>query len=111
MIVFFEDGPIKDNDLFLDEQMFKVDAGMGFSYCRDILWMINNNFSFDTKVYTNSLYAFSNCWCWNEEKQTPMIYVRDKNYNWKLISELTTRELRRAINLEKLYINGEFVDM
>ena len=41
----------------------------------------------------------------------PMIYIKDKNGEWKLISELTNRQLREGHNLEKLYVNGEFCDV
>ena len=109
MIVFFEDGSITNNSLFMDgKEIIKVDAGAGYSHCRMRLRAIDKNFLFDTKVYTNSLDAFSNTWCWSEEKKMPMIYVRDEKQNWILISDLTTRKLRRAMNLEKLYVNGEF---
>ena len=108
MIIFFEDGPLIDSGLSF---CAIVDAGMGYSKCRTELLDIDKNLPFKTRVYTNSLDAFSNYWCWDEEKNIPMIYIRDKNNNWKLISELTTRQLRRGLALEKLYINGEFADM
>lgn len=110
MIVYFEDDSIA-NDMMLSmdgTEMIKVDAGMGYSHCRRKLRYIKDNYPFNTYVYTNCLDAFSNFWCWDNEKKLPMIYVRDKNYQWKLISELTTRELRMGHNLEKLYVNGEF---
>lgn len=109
MIVFFEDGSIANNSLFFDEkELLKVDAGEGYSNCRMKLKNIEKNLPFDTKVYTNSLDAFSNFWCWSEEEKRPMIYIRDENKNWTIISELTNRELRRFHNLEKLYTSGEF---
>ena len=109
MIVFFEDGLITNNSLFFDgKEILKVDAGAGYSHCRRKLRSIDKNFPFDTKVYTNSLDAFSNFWCWDEEKNIPMIYVRNENNEWTLISELTEKELRRAHNLEKLYVSGVF---
>ena len=109
MIIYFEDGPIANESIFLETgAMIKVDAGMGYSNCRRQLRNIDKNFSFDTKVYTNSLDAFSNYWCWDDEKKMPMIYIRDEYGEWKLISEFTDRELRMAHNLEKLYVNGAF---
>lgn len=111
MIVYFEDGSINNKNMPVNlesDVCFLVDAGMGFSDCRRMLRNIDKNFSFDTKVYTNSLDAFSNTWCWDEEKKIPMIYVRNENDKWQLISELTEKELRRAHNLEKLYVGGMF---
>lgn len=110
MIVYFENGEITNAVLYSEtgEEIIKIDAGMGFSHCRKRLNYINNNLPFNTKVYTNSLDAFSNTWCWDNEGKMPMIYIRNKNNKWTLISELTTRKLRPAINLEKLYVSGEF---
>lgn len=110
MIVYFENGSITNEALYSSsgEEMIKVDAGMGYNHCRRRLRQIDEKYPFDTEVYTNSLDAFSNCWCWDEDKKIPMIYVRNENGDWMLIDELTTRELRRAHNLEKFYVNGEF---
>lgn len=112
MIVFFEDGSIETNTLrFKGKELLKVNAKMGYSHCRKQLRDIKETHPFNTMVYTNSLDAFSNFWCWSDEEKTPLIYVRDKNGMWTLISELTTRELRASHNLAKLYVNGEFVDV
>ena len=109
MIVYFEDGSITNDSLFFDgKEAIKVDAGAGYSHCRQKLRAINKNFPFDTKVYTNSLDAFSNFWCLDDEKKIPMIYIRNENNEWALISERTTRKLRIGHNLEKLYTCGEF---
>ena len=108
MIVFFENGSIADKELHINA--IKIDAGNGYNACRKELNRIRNTLPFNTVVYTNSLDAFSNFWCWDEEKKMPMIYIRDENdYNeWKLISEMTDRQLRIAHNLEKMYVNGIF---
>lgn len=109
MIVYFEDGKLAHNSLCIEGKvLIKVDAKYGYSSCRKRLRYIRDNCPFDTKVYTNSLDAFSNFWCWDNEKKMPMIYIRDKNNKWKLISTLTTRELRIGHVLEKLFVNGEF---
>ena len=110
MIVYFEDGEITNSSLYLEdgEEAIKVDAAMGYSHCRKRLRYIKDNYPFDIVVYTNSLDAFSNFWCWDDQKKMPMIYIRNESRKWSLISELTTRELRAGLNLEKLYINGEF---
>ena len=110
MIIYFENGSITNNSLYSKngEEIIKVDAGMGYSHCRKRLIHIDTNYPFNTEVYTNSLDAFSTYWCWNEEQNKPMIYVRNEQKEWVHISELTTRTLRRGLNLEKLYVNGEF---
>lgn len=113
MIVYFEDGWLNHHRALLEtgEDLIEIDAGMGFGNCRKKLRYIKDNCPFDTKVYTNSLDAFSNFWCWDDEKKMPMIYIRDKNDRWKLIWEMTDRELRIAHNLEKLYVNGAFCNV
>lgn len=112
MIVYFEDGSITNDSLFFDgKEAIKVDAGAGYSHCRRKLKAISKNFPFDTKVYTNSLDAFSNFWCWDDEKKMPMIYIRNENGEWTLIWDMTDRELRIAHNLEKMYVNGVFCDV
>lgn len=113
MIVYFEDESIINDAMYSMDgtEMIKVDAGKGYSYCRRKLKYIKDNYPFDTNVYTNSLDAFSNFWCWDDKKKMPMIYIRDKNWQWKLISEMTDRELRISHNLEKMYVNGIFCDV
>jgi hypothetical protein len=113
MIVYFEDGSITNSAIFdeNDNELIKVDAGMGYSHCRRKLRYIKDNYPFDTEVYTNSLDAFSNFWCWDDEKKMPMIYIRDEYGQWKLIREMTDKELRIAHNLEKLYVNGAFCNV
>lgn len=110
MIVYFADGEIVNDVMYSanGEEIIKVDAAMGYTYCSRRLKWIDENFPFDKEVYTNFLFAFSNYWCWDEEKKMPMIYIGNKDGEWTLISELTDRELRRGLNLSKLYINGEF---
>ena len=103
MIIYFEDGKLLDHTCD-----FSLDAGNGYSHCRTMLWHIFKNFPFETTVYTNSLDAFSAGWCWDHDKNIPMIYIRDENKEWKLISEMTDRELRYAHNLERMYRNCEF---
>lgn len=112
MIVFFKDGSITNDSLFIDgKEVLKVDAGMGYSHCRKRLRYIKDNYPFDTEVFTNSLDAFSNFWCWDDEKNVPLIYIQNEEGNWKFISELTNRRLRIGHNLEKLYVNGEFCNV
>lgn len=112
MIVFFKDGSITNDSLFIDgKEVLKVDAGMGYSHCRKRLRYIQDNYPFDTEVFTNSLDAFSNFWCWDDKKNMPLIYVQNEDGDWKFINELTNRELRIGHNLEKLYVNGEFCNV
>lgn len=112
MIVYFEDGPVIES-LYSDngKRMITVDAGIGYSFCRKMLREIDENYPFDTEVYTNSLDALSNHWCWDDQKRKPMIYLRNSYGKWTLITYLTDREIRRHHNLEKMYVNGVFCDV
>lgn len=115
MIVYFEDGPVVDKNIPVDgvdnTEFICIDAGTGYSNCRRMLRYVKEKLPFNTKVYTNSLDAFSNFWCWDEEKKIPMIYVKNENGKWTLISELTTKDLRISLNLEKLYVSGVFCNV
>jgi hypothetical protein len=113
MIVYFENGWLNHHRALLEtgKDLIEIDAGMGFNNCRRKLRYIKDNYPFDTEVYTNSLDAFSNFWCWDDEKKMPMIYIRDEYGQWKLIREMTDKELRIAHNLEKLYVNGAFCNV
>ena len=109
MIVYFEDGQVTDS-MYSDngKRMKTVDAGNGYSCCRKMLREIEENYPFETEVYTNSLDALSNYWCWDDSKGIPMIYLRDSTGDWVHITCLTDREIRRHHNLEKMYVNGVF---
>ena len=113
MIVYFEDGSITNSAMYdkNGNELIKVDVGMGYSHCRKKFRYIQDNYPFNTEVYTNSLDALSNFWCWDDEKNMPLIYIQNEEGNWKFISELTNRKLRRGHNLEKLYVNGEFCNV
>ena len=65
MIVYFEDGSITNSAMYDENgnELIKVDAGMGYSHCRKKLRYIQDNYPFNTEVYTNSLDALSNFWC------------------------------------------------
>ena len=99
MIVYFENGWLNHHRALLEtgEDLIEIDAGMGYNNCRRKLRYIQNNCPFDTAVYTNSLDAFSNFWCWDDEKKKPMIYIRDKNEKWKLICDMTDREFEKEM--------------
>ena len=113
MIVYFEDDFLSQYGAFLTigEDIILVDAKNGYSNCRKKLRYIKDNCPFNTKVYTNSLDAFSNFWCWDGEKKTPMIYIRNQKGKWTLIQEMTDKELHMAHNLEKMYVNGAFCNV
>ena len=106
MKIYFEDGQLHRPNSIDFKYHYMVDAGLGFTQndaFLDFIKLTDNNAS----VYTNSLVALDNRLAWNEELGVPEVYlVRDNKF--VRIDKLTNRELRRAHNLEKMYISGEF---
>lgn len=107
MRIYFEDGRLICTSDVPDFN-FMVDAG----------WGVQNNQSAmdlylklvpDCTIYTNSLVALSNRYCWNSELGVPELYLRageDKIFT--RVDALTDRELREGHNLMALYRNGGF---
>ena len=111
MIIYFENGSITNESMYSDitgEELIKVDAGDGLSANYNKLVAIEKKRDFNTKVYTNSIIALSNRWCWDEENKIPQLYIRNRNDEWENITHFIDREIRYAHNLEKMYMNGVF---
>ena len=111
--IYFDDGQISYYFSSLPfEPDYVVDASYGVTNNLNYLNTIGELSKFKEKefiVYTNSILALSNRYAWNEETNSPEIYIRrqhDKNFIH--INELTNRELRQGHNIAKMYINGEF---
>lgn len=110
MIIFFEDGSITNESIYsiTGEELIKVDAAHGFTANYNKLVAIEKDRDFDTRIYTNSLVALSNRWCWDEENKIPQLYLRNKDNEWENITHFTDKELRNTHNLEKIYVAGGF---
>ena len=110
MKIYFEDGPLRDDvDIPGEILLTIVDALEGVSANREDLELYNVLMLSSTTIYTNSIFAFSNKYAWNDELKVPEIYIRHgENDEFVRIDKLTTKELRFAHNLAKMYVAGEF---
>jgi hypothetical protein len=108
MKIYFEDGELRHYTQIPFEVDLAVQANLGVTQNLNMLdWFVEH--SPDATVYTNSILALSNKYCWNKDLQVPELYIRaGKHMEFTRIDELTTRELREGHNLMKLYVNGEF---
>ena len=60
-------------------------------------------------VYTNSLVALKNSYCWNDELQVSELYLRSsKTGDFVRVGTLTDKEIRKPHNLMSMWINGAF---
>lgn len=108
MKIYFEDGQLVTSGYLPIEYHYSIDAkyGVGSNMAQlDTLRECQP----DAIVYTNTIFAFSNRYAWNNELKVPEIYIRaGENMTFTRIDMLTSRELRKSHNLEKMYIAGEF---
>lgn len=106
MKIFFEDGYIvlgRHAPVF----NFVVDAGHGYSNNERYLDFLQDTVQ-DCAVYTNSLVALNNKYCWNSDLKVPELYLRNKDNIFTRVDDLTDRELREGHNLLALFRNGAF---
>jgi hypothetical protein len=108
MKIYFEDGELITSKYLPFGPHYTVDATKGVSKNIDELEYFNY-FCPNVTVYTNSIFAFSNEYAWNEELKVPEIYIRaGEHMIFTRIDALTTRELRQGHNLAHMYVAGEF---
>ena len=110
MRIYFEDDHLAwASTLPVAEEVTAIiDASAGVNSNIDALDMLLKRQP-DAVVYTNSIFAFSNIYAWNEKLKVPEIYIRQyENGPFARIDSLTTRELREGHNLAKMYVSGEF---
>lgn len=106
MRVLFEDGVLR---LILkdDLDLYVIDARYGPTACTSGLnrvMQINPN----AKIYTNYLGALSFDYSWDKENNKCEAYLYDDEDGWINIQNLTSRELRFAHNIPKMYMAGVF---
>ena len=108
MKIYFEDGMLRDSSQLPFRRYTLVNAVCGVSRNISVLDELLESEP-NAIVYTNSIFAFSNRYAWNEELKVPEIYIRSgEKGEFVRIDQLTTKELRYAHNLGKMYVAGSF---
>ena len=108
MKIYFEDGELVSSGYLPIERYVIVHAGSGVSNNIAVLDDIKERDP-NVTIYTNSIFAFSNEYAWNEELKLPEIYIRaGEHMIFTRIDKLTTKELRRCHNLARMYVAGAF---
>ena len=108
MKIYFEDGTLMHPRLIPAKIDFIVDATKGVSNNIETLDLFKERCPNST-IYTNSIFAFSNEYAWNNKLNVPEIYIRSGDHmTFTRIDKLTDKELRYAHNLAKMYIAGAF---
>lgn len=106
MKIYFEDGCLL-NDVAPTEA-FYVSASKGSNYSFNFAKYLQTNYADDVSIYTNDIIVLLNAseLAWNGE--TFDIYLHNDNNKWKLLKDLTNRELRQGHNIYRLWFAGEF---
>lgn len=113
MKIYFEDGELMREVQTAIGALFRVDGALGFSRNKEVLDIYNEyykNTGKDVIIYTNSLVALSNKYCWNDDLKVPELYIRPGagRKDFVRVDKLTNRALRQAHNLRKMYMANEF---
>ena len=108
MKIYFEDGELLTSNHLPFDQYIVVNAANGISRNISVLNEIKET-NPNAIVYTNSIFAISNEYAWNDELKVPEVYIRSGEHMiFTRIDKLTMKELRFAHNLARMYVNGAF---
>ena len=111
MQIYFEDGELKPEVRATIYADHKIDGKNGFRQNERALDEYNKIYKNQTvRIYTNSLVALSNVYCWNNELQVPELYIRPwfGAKDFVRVDKLTSRMLREGHNLLRMYMANEF---
>ena len=90
-----------------------IDAYEGYEFCitkLDLLKVREHQSGKRISIYTNFICALNNKYVWNEETNSPDLFIKKGAaiIKFKHVCELTDRKIRRGDNLEMMYRNGAF---
>lgn len=112
MKIYFEDGTLRKTNQLPIKVDFSVDATYGVTTNINTLEEFKQREAEDGEsltIYTNSIFAFTNEYAWNEYLKLPEIYIRaGEHMIFTRIDKLTHRALKEGHNLARMYISGEF---
>ena len=106
MKIYCEDGELTRPNSVDFKYDYLIDARYGYKNNAALLSCIKN-LDNDASVYTNSLIALNNDYAWNKELEVPEIYLI-KDGEFVRIDMLTSKWLREAHNIMRMYISGHF---
>lgn len=108
MKIYFEDGVLTATQSLALGCDHIINAATGYSNNVSALDVIQNH-NPNASIYTNSLAALSNVYCWNRALGVPELYLRaGKDKTFTRVDALTDKELHECHNLMALYQNGGF---
>ena len=108
MKIYFEDGDLRNSTQLPVKVDFIIKANRGVSRNIDDLDLYARCKP-DAVIYTNSIFAFSNKYAWNNDLKVPEVYIRaGEHMIFTRIDKLTDKEIREGHNIGKMYINGAF---
>lgn len=108
MKIYFEDGRLELKNEPTVAYDCIIDAADGMT-ANETMFEYMHRVHPDCNVYTNSIIALNNKYCWSDKLGVPELYFRvDKGFPWIRVDKLTDRELRPAHNLLKMTQGGEF---
>jgi hypothetical protein len=107
MKIYFENGELLNHSKLPFKHYYRVDAATGYTPCENALRWIKKDDP-ESIVYTNQITALSNFYAWNQELQTPEIYMRNDSGEFIRIDELAQRKIRCSQNVMAMYRAGIF---
>ena len=108
MKIYFEDGCLLDS--VAPTEAICVSASKGSNYSFNFAKYLQTIYTDNVSIYTNDIIVLLNAseLAWNGDAFD--IYLRNDNNEWKLLKDLTNRELRQGHNIYRLWFAGEFED-
>ena len=108
MKIYFEDGRLLDG--IAPTEAIYISSAEGSNHSFNFAKYLQTIYTDNVSIYTNDIIVLLNAseLAWNGD--TFDIHLRNDNNEWKLLKDLTNRELRQGHNIYRLWFAGEFED-